>query len=88
MITYASEFGSFHIWFLFGLIVCALICYSLEKIAMEKTALSAIVILLFFFHFFPLLDTNGMSIIPASKILAGFVNPALLSVLGLLAVDY
>lgn len=86
MITYVSEFGSFHIWFLFGLIVCALICYSLEKVAMEVTALGVIVILLFFFHFFPILDADGMSNLSASKILAGFANPALLTVLALLVV--
>ena len=53
---------------------------------MEVTALGVIVILLFFFHFFPILDADGMSNLSASKILAGFANPALLTVLALLVV--
>jgi len=53
---------------------------------MELTALGVIVILLFFFHFFPILDADGTSNLPASKIVAGFANPALLTVLALLVV--
>jgi len=77
---------TFHMWFLFGLILCALVCYAQEGIAMEVTALGVIGCLLVFFHFAPILDANGKNILPASRILEGFANPALLTVLALLVV--
>jgi di/tricarboxylate transporter len=53
---------------------------------MEITALGVVLILLFFFHFFPIIDQNGSNILPSSKILSGFANPAMLTVLALLVV--
>ena len=44
---------TFEMMFLFSLIVGALFCYANEKIPMEITALGVVLILLFFFHFFP-----------------------------------
>jgi di/tricarboxylate transporter len=77
---------TFEMMFLFSLIVGALFCYANEKIPMEITALSVVLILLFFFHFFPIIDQNGSNILPSSKILSGFANPAMLTVLALLVV--
>ncbi|NDH41150.1 MAG: SLC13 family permease, partial [Gammaproteobacteria bacterium] len=73
-------------WFLFGLIITALIAYANEKIPMEITALGTVFCLLLFFHFFPIENSAGRDLLPASKILAGFANPALLTVLALLVV--
>ena len=77
---------TFHMWFLFGLIITALIAYAIEKIPMEITALGTVCCLLLFFHFFPIDNASGRNLLPASKILAGFANPALLTVLALLVV--
>ena len=77
---------TFHMWFLFGLIITALIAYANEKIPMEITALGTVFCLLLFFHFFPIENSAGRDLLPASKILAGFANPALLTVLALLVV--
>ena len=77
---------TFEMMFLFSLIVGALFCYANEKIPMEITALGVVLILLFFFHFFPIIDQNGSNILPSSKILSGFANPAMLTVLALLVV--
>ena len=77
---------TFEMMFLFSLIVSALFCYANEKIPMEITALGVVLILLFFFHFFPIIDQNGSNILPSSKILSGFANPAMLTVLALLVV--
>ena len=77
---------TFEMIFLFSLIVGALFCYANEKIPMEITALGVVLILLFFFHFFPIIDQNGSNILPSSKILSGFANPAMLTVLALLVV--
>ena len=77
---------TFEMMFLFSLIIGALFCYANEKIPMEITALGVVLILLFFFHFFPIIDQNGSNILPSSKILSGFANPAMLTVLALLVV--
>ena len=77
---------TFEMMFLFCLIVGALFCYANEKIPMEITALGVVLILLFFFHFFPIIDQSGSNILPSSKILSGFANPAMLTVLALLVV--
>ena len=77
---------TFEMMFLFSLIVGALFCYANEKIPMEITALGVVLILLFFFHFFPIIDQNGSNTLPSSKILSGFANPAMLTVLALLVV--
>ncbi len=77
---------SFEMLFLFGLIVGALFCYASETIPMEVTALGVILILLVFFHFAPIIDANGVNQLPTSKILSGFANPAMLTVLALLVV--
>jgi len=77
---------TFEMMFLFSLIISALFCYANEKIPMEITALGVVLILLFFFHFFPIIDQNGSNILPSSKILSGFANPAMLTVLALLVV--
>ncbi|MDC0102733.1 SLC13 family permease, partial [Alphaproteobacteria bacterium] len=77
---------TFEMMFLFCLIVGALFCYANEKIPMEITALGVVLILLFFFHFFPIIDQSGGNILPSSKILSGFANPAMLTVLALLVV--
>ena len=77
---------TFEMMFLFSLIVGALFCYANEKIPMEITALGVVLILLFFFHFFPIIDQEGSNLLPSSKILSGFANPAMLTVLALLVV--
>ena len=87
MTTIIENVGiTFEMMFLFSLIVGALFCYANEKIPMEITALGVVLILLFFFHFFPIIDQNGSNILPSSKILSGFANPAMLTVLALLVV--
>ena len=77
---------TFEMMFLFSLIVGALFCYANEKIPIEITALGVVLILLFFFHFFPIIDQESSNLLPSSKILSGFANPAMLTVLALLVV--
>ncbi len=78
--------ATLHMWFLFCLIFGALVCYANERIPMEITALSVILILLVFFHIVPLIDSAGKNLLSAEKLLSGFANPALLTVLALLVV--
>ena len=77
---------SLHTYFLFALIIGAFICYAQDDIPMEFTALGVIAAILVFFHFYPITDDAGLNLLSSSQILAGFANPALISVLALLIV--
>ena len=75
-----------HTYFLCGLILTAFICYAQDNIPMEFTAMGVIVAILLFFHFVPVTNEDGLLLLSSSKILSGFANPALISVLALLIV--
>ena len=74
----------FQMWATFAVIIGALVMYAMERVPMEITSLGVICVLLIFFHFFPVLDERGVSLLNPVRILHGFANPALISVLALL----
>jgi di/tricarboxylate transporter len=76
--------GNIQMWFTMGLILVAIIGYANDKIPMELTSIVLIGALLVFFHFFPLRHESGWNILTTEKLLTGFANPALISVLSLL----
>ena len=80
-----TEF-TFQMWSLFTLIVVALIFYANENVPMEVTSVATLVLLLLFFHFFPILDQNDNNLLGADRLLHCFANTALLTVLVLLIV--
>ena len=75
--------AEFQMWAVFALILVALVFYVLERAAMEVTSLGIICALLIFFHFFPV-GTEGAPSLTPGRILQGFANPALITVLALL----
>ena len=75
-----------HNWFLFALIFSTVIFYANENIPMELTALGVIASLLLFFQILPLVDDAGINQLPANRIISGFANPALITVLALLII--
>ena len=50
------------------------------------TSVATLVLLLLFFHFFPILDQNDNNLLGADRLLHGLANTALLTVLALLVV--
>ncbi len=75
---------SFHVCFVLGLTVWAIYSFVREKWAIEVTCVVLLMALLLFGQFFPLLDANGHNKLDAYALLAGFSNPSLVAVLGLL----
>ncbi|MEE9316982.1 MAG: SLC13 family permease [Rhodospirillales bacterium] len=75
--------AEFQMWAVFALILVALVFYVFERAAMEVTSLGIICALLIFFHFFPVGTEDAPSLTPG-RILQGFANPALITVLALL----
>lgn len=82
----ATAGGGFQMWVIFALILGVLVFYLRERASMELTSLGLICVLLVFFHFFPVLDHGGTPVVTPGRILAGFANPALITVLALLAI--
>ena len=76
--------GGFQMWMTFALVLGALAFYIGERASMELTSLAIVCVLLVFFHFFPVTDPSGASILTPVHILQGFANPALIAVLALL----
>ena len=70
----------------FALIVVALAFYATGKLSYEMTSLAVICALLLLFHFMPVAGPDGANRMGAGRILSGFANPALLTVLALLVI--
>ena len=73
----------FQMWAVYAFILVGLVFYVFERAAMEVTSLGIICALLIFFHFFPVI-TDGAPALTPGRILQGFANPALITVLALL----
>lgn len=78
--------AGFQMWFTFAVIAGALYFYFSERATMELTSVGAICVLLVFFHFYPVMGPDGQNLIDPARILHGFSNPALISVLALLVI--
>ena len=67
-------------------VLFAILLYAWERMAMELVSVGILGFLLVFYTLFPYLDAEGNNLLGPSKILAGFANPALITVLSLLVV--
>ncbi len=74
------------IWFTFAIIGLAVLSYVSERLSMELTSVLVIVALLVFFEFNPLLTESGANALAAPALLAGFANPALVTIIALLVI--
>ncbi len=72
-------------WVSFGVILVAIISYSMERVPMEITSAATIVALAVLFHLFPV-TTLGADPLTMADLMAGFANPALITILCLLIV--
>ncbi len=77
---------AWQMWVTYGLIVVAVMLFSIERISLEVSALAILVILLLFFYLFPVVGPDGQNLLSSTTLLAGFANPALIAVLALLVV--
>jgi len=76
----------FQMWVTLALILVALVLYAWEKTSLEVSSLVILSSLLVFFNYFPVVDAAGHKRVSAERLLEGFGNPALLTVLGLIVV--
>ncbi len=78
--------AEFQMWVTFALICGAFYFYVSERATMELTSVGLICVLLVFFHFFPVVGADGQNQVDPIRILHGFSNPALITVLALLVI--
>ena len=77
---------SLQMWATFALITVAMVLFALERIPMELTSIGLICALMLLFHFFPLESAGADNPLDAARLLAGFGNPALITVVALLVI--
>ncbi len=81
------ETSSIQMWVTFGVIFCAVILYSLERWSLEMISIGVVVSLIFIFHFFPVSDpSTGFNQLNAERLLSGYANTALITIIALLIV--
>lgn len=84
--AFLTSGSEFQMWVTFALIIGAFVLYVFETSTMEMTSVGLICTLLVFFNFFPVTDAVGNNLVDPGRILHGFSNPALITVLALLVV--
>lgn len=77
---------TFQMWITLVLVVCAVVLYVTEWVSLELTSLGLIACILVLFHIFPQDLLDGSGDLDSQRLLAGFANPALITVLALLVV--
>jgi di/tricarboxylate transporter len=75
----------FHLLATFVIIGATIVAYASERMSMEAVSLASLSVLLLTFGFFPYADSEGLALTPA-RLLAGFSDPALATVIALLIV--
>ncbi|MBB4285623.1 SLC13 family permease [Roseospira goensis] len=73
-------------WLTLALTAGVVTLYVTEWVSLEMTSLGTLAVLLVVFHVFPAVGPDGTRLITAADLLAGFSNPALLTVMALLVV--
>jgi di/tricarboxylate transporter len=84
-LTHATDF---QMGMTFAIIIAAFVLYAYEKVAIEVTSLGVLCVLMIFFHVFPVpIGADGAdNALSPQVLLAGFSNPALITVLALLVI--
>jgi di/tricarboxylate transporter len=73
-------------WATFGVILVAIVLYASDKLALEMTSLGVVAVLLLLFHFQPTMHIGTGDPLSTRDLLAGFADPALITVLALLVI--
>ena len=77
---------SLELWVTLGLIAAAVAAYASERLPIELVSATVVAALLLFFHIRPVSAPGDENMLDAGALLAGFANPALIAVLGLLVI--
>ncbi|MCP5433536.1 MAG: SLC13 family permease [Alphaproteobacteria bacterium] len=78
--------STWQMWVVFATILAAIVAFSLERFPIETVAVVLVAFLLVLFDVFPVAGPDGGNRLDATALLAGFANPALVSIMALLVV--
>ena len=81
-----ASYDTFQMVVVFLTLATALYYYATEKVSVELTSASVLVFLMVFFYIFPVVDMYGNATMTVNAILAGFSNPALITVFSLMII--
>ncbi|HLF58720.1 MAG TPA: SLC13 family permease [Alphaproteobacteria bacterium] len=73
-------------WATLLLAVATIALFAVETIAIEITSVGLIAVMLILFQLFPVVGPKGQNLLDAERLLAGFANSALITVIALLVV--
>lgn len=86
----ATAAADFQMYVTFAVIIAAFALYAWEKVAIEVTSLGVLCVLMIFYYVFPIEGVGPQgpvaNILSPEALLAGFANPALITVLALLVI--
>ena len=82
----ALETPNMAMWVTFALIIAALALYASEKVSVEVTSIGVLTAFMVFFHFYPIAGPTSDNLLNSERLIAGFANPALVTVLSLLVI--
>ena len=74
---------SWQMWVTFGIVLIGVVAYALEKISIELTSAGVLAALLVFFQIFAPENSSNLD---ARSLLSGFSDPALITIMALLAI--
>ncbi|MGE5517106.1 MAG: SLC13 family permease [Bacteroidota bacterium] len=74
------------IWLTLGLLGLALVLYVSERLSVEVVSIGMLSVMMLAFHLMPVKGPGGQNLLSPDVLLAGFGNPALLTVMALLVV--
>ena len=77
---------SLAMWLTFAIIVLAIYLYATERYTLEFTSLGVVATLLVLFYVIPVAGPDGENLLGAAQLVAGFADPALITVVCLLII--
>ena len=80
------ETPDIQMWITLALVLLTIIGFATELLPIEVVSASLIALLMILFHFLPVPDSTGQNQLNAARILGGFANPGLITVVYLLIV--
>ena len=73
-------------WLTFAIILGAIAAYSYDRIPLEISSITTVALLLLVFELLPLTGDDGTPTVTVRQLLAGFADPALITIMALLVV--
>ncbi|NQW00158.1 MAG: SLC13 family permease [Rhodospirillales bacterium] len=77
---------SFHMWVTFAFVAALIVFYIWERLAIEVSSALCLAVMIVVFHVVPLRGPNMQNLLDAHTLLAGFGNPALITVLSMIII--